>query len=135
MVIGFTGTRKGMTTAQRDAVAAVLRTLNATVLHHGDCVGADAQANEIARALGLRVVLHPPDDGRHRAFCRADEVRSPRSYLVRNHDIVNDAQVLVATPGQQSEVMRSGTWATIRYARKLGVRTVVIYPSGNMEDR
>ena len=53
-----------------------------------------------------------------------------KDYLVRNHDIVDVCDVLVATPGQKEEQIRSGTWATIRYARKIRKQIIIVYPDG-----
>jgi hypothetical protein len=98
-------------------------------LHHGDCIGADAEADAIARKLGLAIVVHPPTDPKKRAFCSqpGDRTHAPLPYLVRNHAIVEACNLLIAAPHTDREVLRSGTWATIRYARSLGV-TVLILP-------
>jgi len=38
--------------------------------------------------------------------------------------------LVLACPAQKREQLRSGTWATIRYARKTGVKMFVIFPDG-----
>ena len=48
MIIGFTGSRKGMTGEQAAVVMRLL--LSATEGHHGDCVGADEQFHEMCMA-------------------------------------------------------------------------------------
>lgn len=96
--------------------------------HHGDCVGADSQASVIAGRLGFRIVLHPPLDPKKRAYNIADLVLQARPYLERNHDIVDACDVMFATPREMHEVLRSGTWATIRYARKCRKDLLVIQP-------
>ena len=128
-VIGFTGTREGMTEAQRTTVFELLR--QARTLHHGDCVGADADADRIARQQKMQVVSHPPSDERLRAFCTADETRSAKPYLARNRDIVNESELLLATPSQDAEQQRGGTWFTVRYARSVGKPTVIVWPDGS----
>lgn len=50
--------------------------------------------------------------------------------LVRNHDIVDSTELLIACPKEQVEVLRSGTWATIRYARKKEITVWLIDPEG-----
>lgn len=133
--IGFTGTQRGMTTAQRQTVELLLRMPDVphlTRFHHGDCVGADAEAHRIARMVGLYIVVHPPEIAAARAYCAADELWDERPYHVRNRDIVNSCTVLVATPATRQEILRSGTWATIRFARKRGKRIFVIEPSGRI---
>lgn len=39
-------------------------------------------------------------------------------YLARDSAMVRECDVLLAFPGSKTEVLRSGTWATIRRARK-----------------
>ena len=123
MKLGFTGSQGGMDEGQIDRVRDLIG--QATELHHGDCIGSDAQAHVIAMTLGVRTVIHPPDDGRKRAFCQADEAREPRPYLVRNRNIVDATDALIAAP-DGPERRRSGTWATIRYARKIGKPVTII---------
>jgi hypothetical protein len=55
-----------------------------------------------------------------------------KPYLVRNHEIVDDSQVLIAAPKEFTEQLRSGTWATIRYARKIGRTVRIVFPDGSI---
>lgn len=132
MKVGFTGTRKGMTEEQKDALMRVLCFHGGVdgELHHGDCTGADAEANEIAGLLGWQTVVHPPLNERHRAFCGADRILPSKDYLDRNKDIVEATSILIAAP-QGKEVKRSGTWSTVRFARKRGRKVIIITPEGD----
>jgi hypothetical protein len=130
--IGFTGTQLGMTEAQRAALKAVLTERDATVLHHGDCIGADAQAHEIAVSMSCEIVIHPPIVEAKRAWKQAARTLRPTSYLARNKDIVRDTAMLVATPGEDTEQIRSGTWLTVRFARRRGRPVWVILPNGKI---
>jgi hypothetical protein len=129
VIVGFTGSRQGMTQAQREAVVEVL--MEATEAHHGDCVGADREFHEICEELGIDVVLHPPTDPKLRAWCHATRVEEPRPYLERNRQIVKAAELMVATPKEKVEPPPSrgqGTWSCIRYARKLKRELLVVFP-------
>jgi hypothetical protein len=130
MIVGFTGTRKGMTHTQRVQVVNILSGLQPDAFHHGGCVGADAEAHALADRLRIPTVIHTPTDGRFQAtlFLARSEIRPPKPYLERNHDIVDESDVLIATPGQVNEVRRSGTWATIRYARKQDKTVLLVLP-------
>jgi len=137
VVIGFTGTRKGMTTNQQIEVRRLLAYELGHIreAHHGDCVGADSDFHNICKGLGIRVILHPPSDPTHRAFrMDAHKVLSAKPYLERNHDIIDASKILIATPKEYHEVRRSGTWATIRYAREKGIRIITVFPSGRVKD-
>jgi hypothetical protein len=145
MKIGFTGSRRGMTAAQQHQLELLLRGVGRVSgqvrewpeLHHGDCVGADDIAGQIAHRMDYRVVSHPPTNERLRAHSVADEVREPLDYLVRNRLIVDETEMLIAAP-DGPERLHSGTWATIRYARSLGRQVVVLRPGDSdhlKEDR
>lgn len=134
MRVGFTGTQQGMTEAQKRTVQNLLVDWRATELHHGDCIGADAQAHAIAKSLKLRVVLHPPTYMSKRAFCVADEERQPLPYLDRNGEIVLETERLIAAPKEYEEQLRSGTWATVRRARKQRRHHAIVLPNGNVKE-
>src|SRR5215467_7629172 len=114
--VGFTGTRAGLTQAQANALAAFLKLLpEKCELHHGDCIGADAIAHQLATDLGWRTVAHPALTGiEFRANLIANERRHPCPPLVRNEDIVFDTDQLIACPRAMHEEIRSGTWQTVR---------------------
>jgi hypothetical protein len=138
MIIGFTGTQNGMTPGQKARVAALLSEhyyANAenpyapnAVFRHGDCIGADAEAAQIAKDLGYHIVSHPPDDRRKRALFPSDETMAPLPYLKRDRVIATSCDVLIAAPKTPDEQLRSGTWATVRYARKANCRIFVVPP-------
>ena len=127
MIIGFTGTRRGMTPEQESDTEYWLARLEfrAQEFHFGDCIGADQQAAKLARKLGYSLHCHPPDNDRFRAFVKSDVLYEARPYLARNHDIVIASTLLIAAPGSQTE-QRSGTWATIRYAKRSGRRFIIL---------
>lgn len=131
MKIGFTGTQDGMRSAQLATFARILQSRFGE-FHHGDCIGSDKQSHEVARDWGFKIILHPPSNPSKRAFCQADEVREKKPYLDRNKDIVKETEELIATPSGFEEELRSGTWSTVRYARKLGRRVTIIWPDGSV---
>jgi hypothetical protein len=117
-----------MTAAQRATVERL--TASYREVHHGDCVGADADMHEIARARGQWLVGHPPSDSRLRAWCDFDEIRKPKPFRDRNHDIVDETGSMVAAPAEFEEQLKGGTWGTVRYARSKGRPIVIVRPDG-----
>lgn len=130
MIIGFTGTRNGMTSIQRQRVKHELQVLKPTELHHGDCVGADAQAHALACELDIPVVIHPPLQTRFRAHCSGGRVLARRGYLERDRSIVQMCDRLIATPKESEEQTRGGTWYTVHYAIRTNTPVVVFWPDG-----
>ena len=130
--IGFTGSRNGCTDKQVETITRLLLWLDPTKVHHGDCVGADERFHNLVRELlpSTAIIIHPPSNDTMRAYCKGDNIRPPAPYIERNHNIVDETTILIATPAQSNEVLRSGTWATIRYARKRFKTLYVIPPEG-----
>jgi len=128
--IGFTGTKGGMSIPQQLALSVILDgNLERVVgwqFHDGDCVGADAEAHDIAAQLGYYLVGHPPLDDKLRAWRSYDEIRDPKEYLLRNLDIVKECDILIAAPKSHTETLRSGTWSTVRRARELRVPVILL---------
>jgi hypothetical protein len=133
---GFTGTRLGMPQAQKAALRDFL-SHGSGEFHHGDCIGADSEAHDIAAECGYCIVLHPPSDPALRAWRVVPDhmMRPKRPYLDRNRDIVRDTDSLIATPAEAEEQQRSGTWSTVRFARKQGKPVVSILPGGTIRQR
>lgn len=124
MILGVTGSREGRRDELPVRLFEFMKAKNVTELHHGDCTGWDLQAQIVAKYLGIRTIAHPPENDRFRAFTKSDVILPPKPYLDRNKDIVNAVDFLIAAPSGP-EVRRSGTWSTVRYAKKVGVKGVV----------
>ncbi len=133
VTIGFTGTRNGMSKKQKEEVTNLIqdyldKQTNITIIH-GDCVGADADFHEICSNLSSTIIIKIyPGKGNTdlRAYCKSDDIDEPKPYLQRNRDIVDNCDILFACPISKEEHVRSGTWYTIRYARKVGRTTKII---------
>lgn len=131
--VGFTGTQHGMTLRQKAVLKDFLTRYfvdSTDQFHHGDCIGADEEAHEIAKEIGYEIHIHPPKYEEKRAFCKGDKYYAPRDYLVRNRNIVDMTDKLLGASRLMREELRSGTWSTIRYAKKNGKKYTVILPQG-----
>lgn len=133
-IVGFTGTRRGMSVAQKNKLNALLADIGAVELHHGDCVGADAEAHQIATKLGLSVCIHPPEEKSLRAFCVGDMEAPSKDYLSRDRDIVNETECLIAAPYESAypETQNGGTWYTIRHAMQSKRPVFIIFRGGDL---
>ena len=123
-----------------DAIFVNINAYDAAEFHHGDCVGSDEEAHEAVLLLSknltctVKTILHPPIVNSKRAYCFADETRDPLPYLNRNQAIVDNVDVLIATPAESKEILRSGTWSTIRRARKQSKPIFIINPDGTITE-
>ena len=132
-IAGFTGTRKGMTDIQKELVTGLLTSVDIAL--HGGCVGADIGFDDICyryKPRSIITVVRPSNikrtQGRwHYTPC----VKPEKPPLVRDKDIVDFSDFLIACPDGK-EKLRSGTWATVRYARKQGKKIFIVYPDGTV---
>lgn len=134
----FTGSQAGMNNPQ----LRVLRTLYQEMFQkgffwqeNGLCIGADEQSAKAWIEMGGLCHFRPSNIKAKTACfsapgCRTDSLKRPP--LERNRIMVRHAEVLIATPNTLSEAMRSGTWATIRFARIIGVPRRIILPNGHL---
>lgn len=145
MIIGFTGTRNGMTVKQNEQVHAKL--LKAKLLKaefpswgiHGGCIGADAEFHEECVAAGFTIEVYPgfskrdPKDLTHRALLDgAFTQHPPAGHFERNRMIVHRCDVLYACPPTNERLSRGGTWYTIDHAEKVGKPVVIFWPDGRV---
>ena len=128
MKVGFTGTQEGMSQHQKEQFVLKMLELHPTEFHHGDCIGADSDAHDIVREFfpNAKIVIYPPILTKKRAFKQGDEFKEPESYITRDYKIVDAVEILIGTPKQNQEVIRSGTWTTIRYARRTGKSHIIL---------
>ncbi len=117
--LGTTGSRDGLSKSQAEALETWLDSHDPSILHHGDCIGADAEVAGICRVYGWELTSHPPMVASFRARVPSETVLPEQPYLLRNKDIVDASELLIAFP-KGPEIRRSGTWATVRYAKRAG---------------
>lgn len=139
MNVAFTGTRKGMTPKQRASVAALLRRY-----YKGDednrflfgwCIGADDQAAMIAANIGYTLIAYPGASTPDKRGSITPHIKmTAEENLKRNRRMVDECDVLIAGPSGRKEQRRSGTWATVRYASKIGRQTKFAYPDWRKGD-
>lgn len=134
MNVGFSGSREGMNPNQRKKLVAILTLVRVvdqeSTLHHGDCIGADAEAHDIAAGLGFSICIHPPRNPQlraHRKPVGSGTTFEPEEYLTRNRNIIFHCPMLIACPRDDS---RGGTWYTIRKAAKQKRHVIVLWPGG-----
>lgn len=135
MILGFTGTRAGLSGRQLRELRSWLSFFygTATELHHGGCKGADAQAHGLCSGH-LRIVVHPgkaitgdTSEQAENLFMMDGDRRLPVAhYYERNRAIVRGASLLIACPKSRDRV--GGTWRTIADAETMSVPTLIIWP-------
>lgn len=133
--VGITGPRNGPNNNQYNWLRHIIDSLPSSChyFHHGDCFGVDEQGATFAKSAEFTIVAHPPLNTKYQQPNKSlnDTVLPPKDYLVRNHDIVNTVDLMLALPNTYNEVLRSGTWATMRYAKNTKRDMIVIWPNGN----
>jgi hypothetical protein len=128
---GFTGSREELTIAQQAVVSDVLATLNPEedIVVVGGCVGLDAFVGRAAKRMGLGVVVIIPGikvlvDPDWRQYADSYVLMPDgSSYRARNARLVGMSDVVHGFPRygeRDGRATRSGTWQTIRMARKGG---------------
>lgn len=133
MKVSFTGTRQGMSAWQKQQLAKFLEEHRSQValFTHGACSGADAEAHDLVRDVcgSSTFIAVFPSTAKTRVHVQgADYMADPKPPLERDKDIVDcGCDLLLAAPLQMSEVLRSGTWSTIRYARKRHVPVQILW--------
>lgn len=128
MHISFSGSRDGYNAWQAKQLEDFLRQNRDRIrsASHGSCRGADIQFHELIRRVCGKLVyiaVYPSTAATAAPIPRdANFVAAPRPPLTRNPDIINAGKdLLLLTPKEMSEVQRSGTWSSYRYAKRHGI--------------
>lgn len=135
--VGFTGTRDQhyITNDRFNKLVEIFNKIDQKygpiIFHHGTCHGADLTAAIAFRKLFpiYKIVEHPPIIKKYSTSLkdRHTDVCVAKDYLTRNKDIVNQSQLLIAWPkDKDQEELRSGTWSTVRYARKTNTKIIFV---------
>jgi len=99
---------------------------------HGGCVGADMEFHLLAKAWCDKVHVYPghfannPDNISFRGnYGDADFIKESETHFKRNRAIVNNSDVIIATPYDNNK--KGGTWYTINYAKKKGKPVIILW--------
>ena len=138
-VIGFTGTRSGMTPEQKVTVTRLLANvpIGSTGVH-GDCIGADADFDAICTELNIKTSCRPCTFDNMRAHTGAEQIAPPKPPMQRNRDIVadvtQDGALLACPPNYERLAKGSGTWATIGFGVRARKQVIIIFPDGTTRE-
>jgi hypothetical protein len=136
--LGVSGTRNPLSLAQYDQMVSFIRSWRTQYdeLHHGCCIGADESIALTASLRDYFIIGHPPINEQFLssiAVALSNKLMPAQEYLDRNHNIVDATAMLLALPISRDQILRSGTWSTIRYARTKNRPITIIYPDGTVE--
>lgn len=141
LTLGMTGTRNGIS---KSANITLNRIINRLInnkskplieVAHGDCTGADADFHDYISENynNIKIIIHPPSNNKDRAYKKGHIIMTPDTYLSRNRKIVDSNDILIGFPPTKNELPSSGTWYTIKYARKVKKGLIIIYPDGTFK--
>jgi len=133
MVIGFTGTRSGMSDKQKRQIEHYLRNINfPNKVHHGMCIGADEDFHNICDKINVDTIVGHPGKSKkdvigearpYRADVECDEEYPETTHFERNRRIVDMSDIILACPYNNSKT--GGTWYTINYAKKVDKQVII----------
>ena len=133
--LGVTGTREGMNYSQRFRFSNLMRALRPILseFHHGGCVGVDVEVHELVmiNSPSCNIIVHPPLSSNYykKNLLNGEfKLLEPKPYLERNQNIVDACDMLIVVPKTEKEELRSGTWATYRYAKKKKKPIIMLHP-------
>jgi hypothetical protein len=129
-----------MSEKQKSRLAQVLRDFvscgYSIYFHHGACKGADVEADQIARNLGVKedfMHIHPSTSDKTRVECweMGDHLYKKEAPMVRDRQMVdiaakNNGLLIAAPKNEKVRELRSGTWYTVRYAESKKMQVIIL---------
>ena len=147
MTAAFTGTQRGMTPAQSARIEILLRFLGVTRVLHGACEGSDREFHDLTKGILRELYPGTPEQAEWASahVAPGDRVwpvpNDAKPQISRDHRMVDRAPILIAAPRGRHEVLRSGTWATVRYAMGRlkakpphAVTVYLVFPNGDVQE-
>jgi hypothetical protein len=155
MIISFCGSQTQMTKWQERELAKVFRHFNIAELCYRDYIGSDRVAVNIALECGVKNFhIFPINDSAKRAWSfpnssilyewigfRTDQygvvhykLEPVQAPLLAGSAIVKEGAMMVSTPKEHSNSMRSATWAVIRKAWHAKKEVIIVPPIDREED-
>lgn len=135
---GLTATRAGLTGYQKTNLNVAFHWLSGNPktanfkLLNGCAIGGDEEASLLLpswRCVGFPA-RHKDSSEKARRHC--GELRAEAPPLTRNGHILAESHTLFGCPQGEAEELRSGTWATVRAARRMDLPLVLFLPSGQV---
>lgn len=136
MNLWFAGSREGMTLQQKDIVKEFVfehrHILN--TIRHGDEIGSEQEFHNICYNLNLidKMVIHPLNNRKHRALCKAPNILPPTSYEIRRQAMADNSSFLLAIVNNYKENLRSSCWSLVKLAKDKKMPVLIVYPNGIM---
>jgi predicted Rossmann fold nucleotide-binding protein DprA/Smf involved in DNA uptake len=132
--VGVTGTLHPTPRMVELLTRAIAQLPRGTVVVQGGAIGIDHEAARIAHGLGLGVwTIYPANKSQVSTTTRirsthVEEMPLGTSYRKRNERVVALSSWLIAVPGEPDNGMNrgSGTWMTVRIARRAGKPVTVL---------
>lgn len=143
MIIGFTGTRRGCTSAQlvklHTAVAFGIGRASLSknwIFLHGGAPGADAEFDYILAQPHLATEVYPSTLHPWSTYVPRPNltVHPPARRSRAIISIVERADYLIVCLAEPDEQPHGGTWMTVRAARKAGKPITIILPDGSLKE-
>ena len=137
-VVSFIGTKRGMSKQQKVTVKDLLLFYAPKVLVQGCCVGADAEACEMAVKLKIKCTGYFTFDEADtsetaKVLCKK-EIAGPDNAYTRYMQIVDEGGVCLFCPHHPSRQTSGEVWDVLKYAKTLRKTKIIIYPDGSKEE-
>jgi len=134
MQLWFVGSREGMTVQQKETVKEFVfehRYILQTI-RHGDEIGSEQEFHHICYNLDLmdKIIIHPLNNRKHRALCKAPTILPPTSYEIRRQNMANNSTFLLAVVNNYKENLRSSCWSLVKLAKDKFMPVLIIFPNG-----
>lgn len=136
-VLGMTGTRDGMTEAQKTTCLKLFLEFKPDIYIHGCCQGADQDFHHliIKTTLGKKC---PQIEGYPASIWQEQWAADQQFHHLHKGYTYKERDLIIATrskwflgfPRGYEEELRSGTWMTLRMRRKLNKSFIIVLPNG-----